>query len=59
MDRDRIIEEAREAQKKGTGRFCLITSGRKLNDKEFETILSALAEYEKRQPWTSIALWER
>jgi biotin synthase len=42
MDRDRIVKEAKEAQKKGTGRFCLITSGRKLNDKEFETILNAL-----------------
>jgi len=39
---DRIIEEAREAQAKGTGRFCLITSGRELSDREFETILSAL-----------------
>ncbi len=42
MDVNRIVEEAREAQKKGTGRFCLITSGRELNDKEFETILRAL-----------------
>jgi biotin synthase len=42
MDINRIVEEAREAQRKGTGRFCLITSGRELNDKEFETILRAL-----------------
>jgi biotin synthase len=42
MDINRITEEARGAQKKGTGRFCLITSGRELNDKEFETILAAL-----------------
>jgi biotin synthase len=42
MDMERIVEEAREAQKKGTGRFCLITSGRALSDKEFETILRAL-----------------
>ena len=42
MDMNRIVEEAREAQKKGTGRFCLITSGRELNDREFETILNAL-----------------
>jgi biotin synthase len=47
MDRDRIVEEAKEAQKKGTGRFCLITSGRTLNDKEFETILSALGRIRK------------
>ena len=42
MDMNRIVEEAREAHRKGTGRFCLITSGRELNDKEFETILGAL-----------------
>jgi biotin synthase len=42
MDVNRIVEEARGAQRKGTGRFCLITSGRELNDKEFETILRAL-----------------
>ena len=42
MDRNRIVEEAKGAQRKGTGRFCLITSGRELNDREFETILNAL-----------------
>jgi biotin synthase len=42
MDTNRIVEEAKKAQRKGTGRFCLITSGRELNDKEFETILRAL-----------------
>ena len=42
LDMNRIVEEAREAQKKGTGRFCLITSGRELSDREFETILGAL-----------------
>ena len=47
MDMNRIVEEAREAQKKGTGRFCLITSGRELNDKEFETILKALDRIRK------------
>jgi biotin synthase len=47
MDSDRIVEEAREAQKKGTGRFCLIASGRELNDREFETILSALDRIRK------------
>ncbi|OGP94106.1 MAG: biotin synthase BioB [Deltaproteobacteria bacterium RBG_16_47_11] len=47
MDMDRIVEEAREAQMKGTGRFCLITSGRELNDKEFETILRALGRIRK------------
>jgi biotin synthase len=47
MDMNRIVEEAREAQKKGTARFCLITSGRELNDKEFETILRALDRIRK------------
>jgi biotin synthase len=42
IDMERIVEEAKEAQTRGTGRFCLITSGRELNDKEFETILRAL-----------------
>lgn len=42
MDIGRIVEEAKEAQTRGTGRFCLITSGRELSDKEFETILAAL-----------------
>jgi biotin synthase len=47
MEMNRIVGEAREAQKKGTGRFCLITSGRELNDKEFGTILSALDRIRK------------
>ena len=47
MDMNRMVEEAREARKKGTGRFCLITSGRDLNDKEFETILGALDRIRK------------
>ncbi len=42
MDTNRIVDEAKKAQRKGTGRFCLITSGRELNDEEFETILRAL-----------------
>ena len=42
MDVKRIVEEAKEAQARGTGRFCLITSGRQLSDKEFEAILGAL-----------------
>lgn len=42
MDTNRIVEEAKKAQRKGIGRFCLITSGRELNDEEFETILRAL-----------------
>ncbi len=44
VDMNRMVEEAKEAQKRGTGRFCLITSGRQPNDREFETILKALAQ---------------
>jgi biotin synthase len=44
LDMNRMVEEARGAQRKGTGRFCLITSGREPNDKEFETILKALEQ---------------
>ena len=47
MDLNRMVEEATDAQKKGTGRFCLITSGRELTDKEFETILRALDRIRK------------
>ncbi len=47
MDMNRIVEEAREVQNKGKSRFCLITSGRELNDKEFETILRALDRIRK------------
>jgi len=42
MDIQRIVEEAKEAQARGAGRFCLITSGREVSDKEFEIILEAL-----------------
>jgi biotin synthase len=42
MGADRMVEEAKQAQARGTGRFCLITSGRELKDKEFEAILGAL-----------------
>ncbi len=44
VDMNRMVEEARGAQGKGTGRFCLIASGREPNDKEFETILRALEQ---------------
>ncbi len=47
VELNRMVEEAKEAQKRGTGRFCLITSGRQPNDKEFETILKALAQIRK------------
>jgi biotin synthase len=44
IEANRMLEEARKAQRKGTGRFCLITSGREPNDKEFETLLRALEQ---------------
>ena len=42
LDAERMVKEAKEAQARGTRRFCLITSGREPSDKEFETILGAL-----------------
>ena len=47
MNADQMVEEAQEAQKRRTGRFCLISSGRQLNDKEFEVILSGLDRIRK------------
>ena len=44
MDTDQMVKEAKDAQKSKTGRFCLISSGRDLNDKEFETVLNALSQ---------------
>ena len=53
MDEDRMVEEARTARERGTERFCLISSGRQLNDKEFETVLQALDRIKKE---TDLAL---
>jgi biotin synthase len=47
MNADQMVKEARQAQKRRTGRFCLISSGRQLNDKEFEVILSGLDRIRK------------
>jgi biotin synthase len=44
MEADQMVQEARNAQKSRTGRFCLISSGRDLNDKEFETVLNTLSQ---------------
>jgi biotin synthase len=44
MDVNEMVKEAREAQERRTGRFCLISSGRQLNEKEFETVLDALSQ---------------
>jgi len=53
MDPGQMVKEAKEAQTRGTGRFCLISSGRQLNDKEFETVLDALGRIRKE---TELAL---
>ncbi len=53
MDEDRMVEGAKEAQKRRTERFCLISSGRQLNDMEFETVLRALERIRKE---TDLAL---
>jgi biotin synthase len=47
MSADQMVREAKEAQKRGTGRFCLISSGRQLDDKEFEVILNGLDRIRK------------
>jgi biotin synthase len=47
MSADQMVGEAKEAQKSQTGRFCLISSGRQLADKEFEIILSGLDRIRK------------
>jgi biotin synthase len=47
MNADQMVREAKEAQKSQTGRFCLISSGRQLNDKEFEVILIGLDRIRK------------
>jgi biotin synthase len=47
INADQMVKEAKEAQKRRTGRFCLISSGRQLNDKEFEVILSGLNRIRK------------
>jgi biotin synthase len=44
MEADQMVKEAKDAQKSKTGRFCLISSGRDLNDKEFETVVTALSQ---------------
>ena len=47
MNADQMVREAKEVQKRKTGRFCLISSGRQLNDKEFEVILKGLDRIRK------------
>jgi biotin synthase len=44
MNTDQMVKEAKEAQTRRTERFCLISSGRQLNDKEFEVVLDALRQ---------------
>jgi biotin synthase len=44
IDINRMVEEARKVQREGIDRFCLITSGRELSDKEFETLLRTLEQ---------------
>jgi biotin synthase len=53
MDMDQMVREAKEAQTSRTGRFCIISSGRQLNDKEFETVLNALGQIRRE---TDLAL---
>ena len=51
MNADQMVREAKEAQQSKVGRFCLISSGRQLDDKEFEIILSSLDRIRKETPF--------
>ncbi|MDY6843256.1 MAG: biotin synthase BioB [Thermodesulfobacteriota bacterium] len=42
VDEERMVEAAREAKKIGADRFCIITSGKKVQEDEFEVITKAL-----------------
>jgi biotin synthase len=42
-----IVDTAKAAEKAGAHRFCIVTSGGQLNDKDFETALQATAEIKK------------
>jgi len=53
MDADQMVKEAKDAQKRETGRFCLISSGRQLNDQEFQVVLDALSRIRRE---TDLAL---
>jgi biotin synthase len=53
MNTDQMVKEAKEAHTSKTGRFCLISSGRQLSDKEFGTVLDALSQIRKE---TDLAL---
>jgi biotin synthase len=51
MNADQMVKEAKEAQKRKAERFCLIISGRQLDDKEFEVILNGLDRIRKETPF--------
>jgi len=51
MNADQMVREAKEAQQSKVGRFCLISSGRQLDDKEFQIILSSLDRIRKETPF--------
>ncbi|NOX20769.1 MAG: biotin synthase BioB [Nitrospirae bacterium] len=43
LDRERILEQAREAKKWGAKRFCIVTSGKRPSPKELERIADCIA----------------
>lgn len=47
---DVMVEAAREASAAGAHRFCIVTSGRKLSDEEFERVLSAVRRIKQTCP---------
>ena len=40
LDRDSIVKAARQCEEKGIGRFSIVTSGRRLSEKEIDSICS-------------------
>lgn len=47
VDKDVVMEKAREAKDAGVKRFCIVTSGRKAGEKELREIASMLGEVRK------------
>ena len=48
LEAETIAEKARQAKERGAREFCIVTSGRRLTDKEFKKILEIVAAVKKR-----------
>jgi biotin synthase len=47
LEPSEILHAAREAEQNGAGHFCLVTSGKRISEAEFEAILDTLKEIKK------------